>query len=935
EPIEDKGLAAYSSAEFAVFLAGADPTEVDLQDDRILLDGERANQDLLVGRLKEFYEAQAGARTGASHVAWWAGFSALLEAVVSRRVTRVLKWVDAKLTEFRDEDGTLNEAAARFRAEAEAKARELQARCPDEAEWRLCKARCDHCFLGCLSIKNQEVQVHSCMGSHKCDSAGAYCVDDGAAEQNACGERNGHAGVHDCRVKDHTCGAACHLAHCLNCNKVCARKSGHARDAPHLCNAPAHMCGAPCTAPRCQGRCNISIGKQHTVHKCPEVACTHQCVLPNCAQSCAARDHFHGSALSRTFLEENAIAPDAAEEARFQGAHFCGQPHACSEKCEMDGICKVSIQEVKEETEIFQGKLSTFEYRAVSEANGERRDCCERIPPFQTEHSGVHRHTTDPRVVQYCDKRCPTCWYFCELEYGHNGLHKGAHGMMRRSFFVADAEEIDLGGGRVYAPGESGRAEMCDMFCRSTGRGHIHIMDCDSADPLRCTHAAEDGRRHQTRVYLPNGHVPKDELTHAAYWDTVGWEDSCSAADRAEFARCGYACGHPAHCAPGAAKSQCVMPLWHRPVTETASTRNALAIQGDPGVVSSDGHVYNCSPAHPLASGDNYHVVLVLDSSYSMNGAPWAQLKAAVSAFVQTRLAKSSADVLSIALFDASARIVCEAQPFSAQPQTALPAQATGADTRFSPALSTTFEVLQRVRARGSAVSAFRFGVSAFRSGQVVYTPLVLFMSDGCGSGGSAEMDAIYRAFSGDKLEVHTVAFGNANKDQLRSLANRAQRHFHESVDGVALKDTFVRISSQMKVHVSLVAQPTGARAAQANGPAANAREIERVNSFRQQQEKAAEDDAERERLGEAARAEIAPVKEAADGSLLDLLRRLGIPVGGGERPSRSDLKKAKAAANRMFHPNTAGNAQKSLWDRVYGEEVIKELQNHPDWNAL
>lgn len=91
-------------------------------------------------------------------------------------------------------------------------------------------------------------------------------------------------------------------------------------------------------------------------------------------------------------------------------------------------------------------------------------------------------------------------------------------------------QDIDIGG-RKYVAGESGRAEMCDMFCRTLGRGHIHISPCDSS-PSTCTHAPKDGRRHETCRYGPDEHVPKDELTHENHWATVGWEDPCSAAER-------------------------------------------------------------------------------------------------------------------------------------------------------------------------------------------------------------------------------------------------------------------------------------------------------------------------------------------------------------------------------------------------------------------
>ena len=68
---------------------------------------------------------------------------------------------------------------------------------------------------------------------------------------------------------------------------------------------------------------------------------------------------------------------------------------------------------------------------------------------------------------------------------------------------------------------------MCDMFCRTLKRGHIHITTCDAEGGAMCTHASEDGRRHQSCTYGPDPNVPKDELTHECHWASIGWKDPC------------------------------------------------------------------------------------------------------------------------------------------------------------------------------------------------------------------------------------------------------------------------------------------------------------------------------------------------------------------------------------------------------------------------
>lgn len=44
----------------------------------------------------------------------------------------------------------------------------------------------------------------------------------------------------------------------------------------------------------------------------------------------------------------------------FHGHCYCGQPHSCSDLCECEGICKVSIEMVQKEEEEFVGARGTF-----------------------------------------------------------------------------------------------------------------------------------------------------------------------------------------------------------------------------------------------------------------------------------------------------------------------------------------------------------------------------------------------------------------------------------------------------------------------------------------------------------------------------------------------------------------------------------------------
>lgn len=61
-------------------------------------------------------------------------------------------------------------------------------------------------------------------------------------------------------------------------------------------------------------------------------------------------------------------------------------------------------------------------------------------------------------------------------------------------------------GSRMYAPAESGEAEMCDMYCKRLGRGHHHLVVCQAGCRHDCTisDTFPDGARHESRQYHPH-----------------------------------------------------------------------------------------------------------------------------------------------------------------------------------------------------------------------------------------------------------------------------------------------------------------------------------------------------------------------------------------------------------------------------------------------
>lgn len=98
---------------------------------------------------------------------------------------------------------------------------------------------------------------------------------------------------------------------------------------------------------------------------------------------------------------------------------------------------------------------------------------------------------------------------------GHIGLHETTHGNMRNVRFISEEEDIDIKD-RKYKWGEKREVEMCNMYCKKQGWGHIHLVSCKGSG--MCTSNLYDGARHETMKYGSDVDIHKDELTHETYW---------------------------------------------------------------------------------------------------------------------------------------------------------------------------------------------------------------------------------------------------------------------------------------------------------------------------------------------------------------------------------------------------------------------------------
>lgn len=526
-----------------------------------------------------------------------------------------------------------------------------------------CQHKCARCQLGCMhSVTHSPAIEHSCCTDHKCLGRCEYgecCADSDLIEAPPCSRSAGHEGKCECEKGEHTCGQTCVLAHASNCDKACSKRAEHTGD--HRCSVQVHVCGAKCSADTCNATCLLDIQRQHSVHKCAEVQCLHTCLMDGCKNTCAEKDHFHGQGVqSRAFAEESGLTSegDSSEGVEDDAAvaHMCAGNHACPETCQVDGICEHKVH-LKKSARTYTGARGSFEY-IYQEMNGCKKHCALVLASGEKDHEGsdhsclAQAEGNDESTVHYCDVRCPSCSYYCNKHYGHMGLHATSHGNMRQTYFMAKTNDIDVED-RKYQVGERGIAEMCNLFCSKMGRGHTHYLSCEGKGDEKCVYtadASEDHRRHCVDNLFPPPDRDMDELLHAKFWSTIGWEDPCNDEERAAFAKCPYQCNAPEHEGSDEAPSFCVLDAWHKPELKPEGA--------DDGFSYVNGHKFEC--VHTVDTG-KFHSVLVLDSSGSMSGQPWQDLLCACNEFGIGRLEDGGEnDLVTYITFDHESRIICE-----------------------------------------------------------------------------------------------------------------------------------------------------------------------------------------------------------------------------------------------------------------------------------
>ncbi|CAI5700583.1 unnamed protein product [Peronospora effusa] len=647
-----------------------------------------------------------------------------------------------------------------------------------------CQSKCDDCRLGCMkAAAHQGTSSHNCGGSHVCAGRCEYCESsEFFGKTPPCCKEAGHEGKCECAEGDHTCGRDCCMTNSPNCGKKCSMKRGH--NDLHKCDVPVHMCGESCSAKNCSGRCVLNVEDPHTAHKCVEVRCMQKCVMDGCNETCGTMDHFHGQVdVAVVFSVENGSEKgsstfDAASEAPV--VHMCGNGHECQAMCEENGICRVDVF-LKQSARTFPGARGEFQF-TFQEMNGSRKKCTKLLPPNQKMHQGAHTCICDSsddedndQTIHYCDVRCPCCSYFCKKKFGHFDSHTTSHGNMRNTYFLSDAEEIDIEE-RKYKTGELGIAEMCNLYCSKMGREHIHYLDCEQGHKDKCVYSGSttDQRRHCTRALEPKPEKETDEVLHEQFWKTLGWEDPCTSKMELElFGKCGYKCDAPDH---DDKPSHCILDAWHKPEPKPRS--------GFDGFTYVSGHKFDCSH---VASGGKMHHVFVLDCSGSMSGRPWSDLMAAWKEYVYNRIADGATlDLVSVVTFDNYAQVVYEAQNITTMTNAHL--QYRGGGTNYAAGLRAANEVLSRMNFE-------------------MYKPAVVFFSDGhpCDPLQGEQLASHIRScYEKNGLQAFAVGFGSINLNMLERVAEKMGGTYHHVLTGNELKATFFSISASLSTRAGL-----------------------------------------------------------------------------------------------------------------------------------
>ena len=182
----------------------------------------------------------------------------------------------------------------------------------------------------------------------------------------------------------------------------------------------------------------------------------------------------------------------------------------------------------------------------------------------------------------------------------------------------------------------------------------------------------------------------------------------------------------------------------------------------------------------------DFHVIFCLDCSGSMsynvksingNQSRWNALVGAVNSFLNMRRDANARDIITITEYDHKFYLQCEAKPLTRDFQKDMIFHSGG--TNFAKGLLGAKQVIDR-------------------NDHNVYTPVLLFLSDGECNNGEVEMEQICNAHKANGLLVKTLGFCDGGEEKLTKLAEIGEGQFLNSIDGIQLDNTFKKIALEL-----------------------------------------------------------------------------------------------------------------------------------------
>ncbi|CAK89776.1 unnamed protein product (macronuclear) [Paramecium tetraurelia] len=199
------------------------------------------------------------------------------------------------------------------------------------------------------------------------------------------------------------------------------------------------------------------------------------------------------------------------------------------ETCSKQGICNVEYESVQV---TWKTNIAEFQYIKYIPKTGGKKKCMHQIAKGKYEHAEEHICMRDTDVqYHYCDQKCPECQSFCELQYGHAGLHysskhrnKDDQKFTQQQGKNSQIKVLSEDGKLVknYVVGDVSSPETCRESCKRRGRSHFHLIECKGGDSC-LEKTLQRYARHSKEKYQGFENKRFDEILCFQFWEQKMW----------------------------------------------------------------------------------------------------------------------------------------------------------------------------------------------------------------------------------------------------------------------------------------------------------------------------------------------------------------------------------------------------------------------------